>query len=693
MATYYQAIYDDGANRWCYYSDTVIDSTPLSGDTSPNWVGPTISQHTVLWVSDGGAGGNVVGPAGSTNLAITRFDGPTGLLLKNSLAILSDVGAILTPAGTAALPAFSPLAAAGLYATGVANTLGISTNGVLRFSVNTTALTSTLKIVVPNGTVGAPSLTFDDGFQLHGFYTPSAGVIGFVSGGQERWRLNSGMFSGTAGDSRINSGLGDAAAPSYAFVGGTGYSDKGFYSATIDEIDAGVAGTLRWSFGAAGADLDVFWGRRINSRVGQYNPNAGMAISGLITTGNTPAVTLDNNGISFTGAGGATQIGVGLQHTVNQTLSAAFTALDINTLQTAPGTGNQFAIDFRIGGSSQGHITSNGKFRSAGGSAALPGVSVNAAGTLGIYDASGKLGISVGGVSIVSIAGSSFLSSAPFQSQFAASAADPSFNPGLVGGGMYSPAAHTLGFTTNSTLRFSISTTALVSTLQFSGTSAGGSSAPPYSFTGDLDTGMYWVGADRLGFGVGGASLMEISTTQILGANGGVGAPAWSFILDDDSGMYRIAANEIGFATNGVLRLSMNTTTLTAGLPLAMGANKITGLAVGTTTTDAVNQGQLQQPVNNPQSGAYAIAASDFGNVITATGAGAQAFSLADHSANLIAGRILMITIDQKALACQVTITPGGTVSINRAAAGTPYVATAGAILVMMSDDGLNWRV
>jgi len=39
-------------------------------------------------------GGDVFGPASSTDNAITRFDGTTGKLIQNSLAILGDSGDI-----------------------------------------------------------------------------------------------------------------------------------------------------------------------------------------------------------------------------------------------------------------------------------------------------------------------------------------------------------------------------------------------------------------------------------------------------------------------------------------------------------------------------------------------------------------------------------------------------------------------
>src|SRR5574341_155967 len=47
----------------------------------------------------GGAGGDVVGPASSTDNALARFDGATGKLLQNSNATLSDAGTMNLASG------------------------------------------------------------------------------------------------------------------------------------------------------------------------------------------------------------------------------------------------------------------------------------------------------------------------------------------------------------------------------------------------------------------------------------------------------------------------------------------------------------------------------------------------------------------------------------------------------------------
>ena len=49
-AIYYQRVYSIGSSQWCYYSTVgVIDTTPATTATSPNWVG-SISNHQIIGV-------------------------------------------------------------------------------------------------------------------------------------------------------------------------------------------------------------------------------------------------------------------------------------------------------------------------------------------------------------------------------------------------------------------------------------------------------------------------------------------------------------------------------------------------------------------------------------------------------------------------------------------------------------------
>ena len=78
-----------------------ITATFLDLSDTPNTylgqAGKTVSVNVAengLDFTTGGAGGDVAGPASSTDNAITRFDGITGKIIQNSTVIISDAGAV-----------------------------------------------------------------------------------------------------------------------------------------------------------------------------------------------------------------------------------------------------------------------------------------------------------------------------------------------------------------------------------------------------------------------------------------------------------------------------------------------------------------------------------------------------------------------------------------------------------------------
>ncbi len=114
----------------------------------------------------------------------------------------------------------------------------------------------------------------------------------------------------------------------------------------------------------------------------------------------------------------------------------------------------------------------------------------------------------------------------------------------------------------------------------------GSAGTPSFSFTGELDTGIFSDGTvEQFGFSTGGTQrwLMNASghfipgavatydigstgvpirnlyTDHTLAEFGAAGDPSYSFDSDTDTGMYRSAANEISFATDSTQRWSVNT--------------------------------------------------------------------------------------------------------------------------------------
>lgn len=90
-----------------------------------------MSQAGAVSSNGGGGGGDVVGPGSSTDNAIVRFDGITGKIIQNGVAVESDAGGITSSDGTAALPTYGFLsnAAVGVYLTG-GGSLGLSNGGI-----------------------------------------------------------------------------------------------------------------------------------------------------------------------------------------------------------------------------------------------------------------------------------------------------------------------------------------------------------------------------------------------------------------------------------------------------------------------------------------------------------------------------------------------------------------------------------
>jgi hypothetical protein len=81
-----------------------------TGTATPSIVAGTNITVTGTWpnqtiaASGGGGSGDVVGPASSTDNAITRFDSTTGKLIQNSLVTVSDTGAITAPQVGSVIP-------------------------------------------------------------------------------------------------------------------------------------------------------------------------------------------------------------------------------------------------------------------------------------------------------------------------------------------------------------------------------------------------------------------------------------------------------------------------------------------------------------------------------------------------------------------------------------------------------------
>ena len=150
------------------------------------------------------------------------------------------------PDGTAAAPAiaFESDDGNGIFL-GTTDTVGIATNGSSRMTVSTTAVTSTLPVIVPDGTAAAPSVAFTGSGTDTGVYSPGVDQVAISTGGTGR------LF--VASDGKI--GIGEASAGSYFKVTGltgasiieaAGVDTNGF--ADVEIKSTGTAGSSRLYF-------------------------------------------------------------------------------------------------------------------------------------------------------------------------------------------------------------------------------------------------------------------------------------------------------------------------------------------------------------------------------------------------------------------------------------------------------------
>ena len=157
------------------------------------------------------------------------------------------------------------------------------------------------------------------------------------------------------------------------------------------------------------------------------------------------------------------------------------------------------------------------------------------------------------------------------------SASSPGFTfTGDLDTGIYEPAANSLGFSTGGTNRLTLSAT---------GVDAGSS---PITTTGTLTAGTSTLGATT----VSGTNDLTVGG-KIVGAVGAVGTPSLTFSGDTDTGIYHPAANNLALVTAGIDRLMINSSgTVTAAGTLAAANITTTGtLSSGATTVTSLNAG------------------------------------------------------------------------------------------------------
>lgn len=166
----------------------------------------------------------------------------TGLTTTAGATLSS--GVLTLPAGTA----FVPSANFGDTSTGfyrnALNNIAVTTAGIQRLSISTTAIISTLPLTLPVGSAASTSLNF--GTAGTGFFQSALNKIGIAINGSEKITI-----SETSITNLLTNGMaaGTVSAPSLYFGADT---TTGFYRYAVNEIGLAIAGVLSARYQASG---------------------------------------------------------------------------------------------------------------------------------------------------------------------------------------------------------------------------------------------------------------------------------------------------------------------------------------------------------------------------------------------------------------------------------------------------------
>lgn len=227
----------------------------------------------------------------------------------------------LSPDGSASAPSFSFSSDSGngLYLSGT-DTVSLTTNGTLRLSVSTAAVTSTLPVYHPDGTQAAPGITFasdtDTGFFLAGsnamawvanntlrLTVSSTGVVS-TNGGD----LQTGNGNFNSGSGTIRAGNGSGATPGFSFAGS---SDIGLFRPSTTALAFSVAGAEAVRFSSNTSLVETDYAIQVgdgSASIAGYgfnsDPNTGLYVSTVdqlqITAGGVEMARFTENGAGAT---------------------------------------------------------------------------------------------------------------------------------------------------------------------------------------------------------------------------------------------------------------------------------------------------------------------------------------------------------------------------------------------------------
>ncbi len=495
--------------------------------------------------------------------------------ITNQLNVMLPVSLTVGSAASPAL-AFTGDLNTGLYWVG-ADQLGVSTGGTLRVTVSTTGVTSTLPFIGAVGSAALPQYTFTGDLNT-GLYWVGADQLGVSTGGTLRLDVSTTAITAAL---PIVAAVGAVGAPSITF---TGDLNTGLYWVGADQLGVSTGGTLR-------------------------------------VTVSTTALT-------------STLIGV----FPATTTAGASIRLPHGTVPTSPVNGDLWSTTsgfygqvngFTVGPFSDGTGTVSGA-GAANQVAYWTGTSVIASDAGMVYDATNdQLALAAG------------------------TAALPSY--AIIGDldtGMYGVGANNLGFSVGGTLRLDVSTTAVTSALPIVGP-AGLVGTPSFTLVGDLDTGLYSVGANDLGIATGGALRLDVSTTAITATlpyyapAGLVGTPSITFSGDTNTGLYWVGADDLGISVGGTLRVDISTTAVTSTIDIIAPNFRTTAsnIIYGAGSNTALATTYLGWNNTSSVVAAVQLSASNHLDFWSYSGSWARSLRIADDTTVSVYGNLTMPTV------------------------------------------------
>lgn len=423
--------------------------------------------------------------------------------------------------GTYSLPAGNPVVTGTVISSTWANTTLSDIGNEITQSLDRSGDGGMLAgLQLADGLVGAPGLTWGTE-PTSGLYRAGAGDFRYSISSTDRLQLTASLLKAVVTEFEL-----EAAAPMIH----------------IDETDGGA-----------------------NQRNWLLYSTAGVWAIGTAT--DAAPTTPVANAISFTRSG--TTVGVGASAVTQMQWGDGTVGSPVFSFSADTDTGlfrsGANSLNLVAGGASTLLVTTAGTY-ALDGSAGSPSISFASDTNTGIYrPGADQIGISCGGALIALSTTTTFGLNTGIQLIVPdGSAAAPAYSFGNdTDTGLYRPSANTLILVTNGVGRVALNTALFQCDLPF-GALAGSVGSPSYTFTSDLNTGLYNSASDRLTitaggtaqatFG-GGAMVME-GTTVIYNVDASAASPAYTFTASTTTGMFHAGSGRLAFSAGGAAYLS-----------------------------------------------------------------------------------------------------------------------------------------